>query len=136
MLGHPVIRFSRDKAGKLTAVGEGKAESLMVLEVDRQPPDEMPRIAQRIRDTLEEVRGMVRDWSTMREKMLAVSDDLATRRMPVTDAGRREAQEFLRWAANDHFTFFGYREYKVVKQGNEEGAGAGGRLQPGPDAHA
>ncbi|RXR07279.1 NAD-glutamate dehydrogenase [Pseudoxanthomonas composti] len=120
VLGHPVIRFSRDKAGKLTAVGEGKAESLMVLEVDRQPPDEMPRIAQRIRDTLDEVRGMVRDWSSMREKMLAVSDDLATRRMPVTDAGRREAQEFLRWAANDHFTFFGYREYKVVKQGSEK----------------
>ena len=51
----------------------------------------------------------------MREKMLALADDMATRRMPADDEGRREAQEFLRWAAADHFTFFGYREYRVEK---------------------
>ncbi|WP_163546961.1 NAD-glutamate dehydrogenase domain-containing protein, partial [Klebsiella pneumoniae] len=31
-----------------------------------------------------------------------------------------EAQEFLRWAADNHFTFFGYREYRVEKQGKED----------------
>ncbi|MBS0570920.1 MAG: NAD-glutamate dehydrogenase, partial [Proteobacteria bacterium] len=31
-----------------------------------------------------------------------------------------EAQEFLRWAAADHFTFLGYREYRVGKSGSEE----------------
>src|SRR5690606_24047249 len=36
------------------------------------------------------------------------------------DAGRTEAQEFLRWAASDHFTFLGYREYDVVKKGGSE----------------
>ena len=51
--------------------------------------------------------------------------------MPVDDTGRREAQEFLRWAANDHFILFGYREYKVGKQDGEmvlapvEGSGLG-----------
>ncbi|MBP3985221.1 NAD-glutamate dehydrogenase [Pseudoxanthomonas helianthi] len=113
VLGHPVIRVGRDKAGKLTAVGEGKPESMMLLEIDRQPAEQMPKIESRIREVLEQVRAIVQDWSVMREKMLAVSDDLATRRMPVGDAGRREAQEFLRWAANDHFTFFGYREYRI-----------------------
>lgn len=120
VLGHPVVRFERDKSGKATAVGEGKAESLMMLEIDRQPAEAMPRIEAEIRRVLAEVRQIVGDWSAMREKMLAVAEDLATRRMPVSDGMRRETQEFLQWAANDHFTFFGYREYRVQKQGGEE----------------
>jgi glutamate dehydrogenase len=120
VLGHPVVTFQRDKAGKLTAVGEGKAESLMHLEIDRQSAAAMPAIEQRIHVVLEDVRAMVRDWSAMRAKMVEVAEDLATRRMPVSDAGRREAQEFLKWAAEDHFTFLGYREYKVEGKGDDE----------------
>jgi hypothetical protein len=56
----------------------------------------------------------------MREKMLQVAAELATRELPVTDGARREAQEFLRWAASDHFTFLGYREYRVKKQRGED----------------
>ena len=37
VLGHPVMSIARDKAGKLTAVGEGALESFIHLEVDRQP---------------------------------------------------------------------------------------------------
>ncbi|WP_140718713.1 NAD-glutamate dehydrogenase [Pseudomonas sp. Hp2] len=120
VLGHPVLRFTRDRAGKLTAIGEGKSESLMVLEIDRQPADEMKRIEDAVRAALAEVRQVVKDWSAMREKMVALADDLSTRRLPVDDTARREAQEFLRWAAADHFTFFGYREYRVEKQGGSE----------------
>lgn len=115
VLGHPLVRFTRDKAGKITAVGEGKPESLMLLEIDRQPADQMAAIEKRVRGVLDEVRAIVRDWGSMREKMLGLADDFATRRLPVGDAGRHEAQEFLRWAAADHFTFFGYREYRVEK---------------------
>ena len=119
VLGHPLLRFTRDKAGKLTAVGEGKPESLMLLEIDRQPAEQMPLIEARIRKVLGEVRAIVQDWSAMRDRMLALSDELATRRMPIDDAGRREAQEFLRWAADDHFTFFGYREYRIEQKSGE-----------------
>ena len=119
VLGHPVLHLARDRAGKLTAVGEGKPESLMVLEIDRQPPEGMQRIEAAIVKVLAEVRAIVGDWAAMREKMLALSDDLAIRRLPVDDESRREAQEFLRWAAADHFTFFGYREYRVEKQSGE-----------------
>ena len=120
VLGHPVVNLQRDKAGKLTAVGEGKPESLMHLEIDRQQAAAMPKIQQAIHAVLEDVRTIVRDWGAMRAKALEVAEDLATRRMPVSDAGRAEAQEFLRWVANDHFTFFGYREYSVEKHGGAE----------------
>lgn len=117
VLGHPVLRVARDRGGRLTGVEEGKPESLMLLEIDRLPPEEMDRVEKAVQATLADVRAIVGDWSAMREQMLLVAEDLATRRMPVDDASRREAQEFLRWAAAEHFAFFGYREYRVEKQG-------------------
>ncbi len=120
VLGHPVIQIARDKSGKLQAVGEGEIESVMHFEIDRQTGENSARIEGILRGVLGDVRSIVIDWMAMREKMQQVAADLASRRMPVADASRREAQEFLRWAASDHFTFFGYREYHVRKKGGEE----------------
>ena len=120
VLGHPVMAVARDKAGKLTAVGEGTPESFIHLEVDRQPQAAMAAIKASIEKVLGDVRAIVADWSPMHARMLAVAEDMGERRTPVSEEGKREAQEFLRWAANDHFTFLGYREYKVVKQGKDE----------------
>jgi glutamate dehydrogenase len=36
--------------------------------------------------------------------------------MPASADMRAEAQEFLRWAADNHFTFLGYREYEVCER--------------------
>jgi len=120
VLGHPVMRITRDKAGKLTAVGEGTSESLMHLEIDRLSASDAAAIERAIREVLDDVRASVVDWAAMREKMLEIVSNFQDRQMPVDEAGRREAQEFLRWASDDHFTFLGYREYKVKKQGGEE----------------
>ncbi len=120
VLGHPLVRIVRDRVGRLVSVGEGEIESMMHLEIDRQSAAGSAEVEAAIRSVLADVRGIVRDWPAMRAKMLEVTEDLGKRRMPVGDAGRREAQEFLRWAANDHFTFLGYREYRVKKQGGEE----------------
>lgn len=114
VLGHPVVTFRRDKAGKLLAVGEGESESLMHLEIDRQPASAMPAVQHALEQVLGDVRAAVRDWSVMRDKMNEIADELDSRKLPVDAAGRREAQEFLHWAADNHFTFLGYREYEVT----------------------
>ena len=121
VLGHPVVAFLRDKAGKLVGVGEGVPESLMHLEIDRQPAEAMPGIEQAVQGVLRDVRATVRDWAQMRDKMLEVADELGKRRtLPVSEEGSREAQEFLRWAAGDHFTLLGYREYEVANKAGQE----------------
>jgi glutamate dehydrogenase len=66
------------------------------------------------------VRAVVQDWPAMRERMIEVADDITERQLPVSEGGRREAQEFLRWVADEHFTFLGYREYEVVKKDKVE----------------
>src|SRR4249919_1558645 len=120
VLGHPVVTFQRDKGGKLVAVGNGTPESLMHLEIDRQSVDQMPKIKQAVEAALADVRAIVRDWSQMRDCMLQAAGELGSRKFPADPAERHESEEFLRWAADNHFTFLGYREYEVVKQGDDE----------------
>ncbi|BCT93993.1 glutamate dehydrogenase [Lysobacter helvus] len=120
VLGHPVVLLQRDRAGKLTGVGEGTNESFIHIEIDRQPQAAMAKIEKRVQAVLADVRAIVSDWEEMRTRMLEVAEELPSHRIPVSDAGRAEAQEFLRWAADNHFTFFGYREYTVEKQGKDQ----------------
>ena len=121
VLGHPVIKIKRDPGGNVLTLGEGESESLMCLEIDRQTePSDLQRIENEIFAVLADVRACVHDWQAMRRKLRVIADELPSRDMPVSEAGRTEAQEFLRWAADDHFTFLGYREYEVVEEGGEE----------------
>jgi glutamate dehydrogenase len=125
---HPVVAIERDPGGHVLGVigdtaapGRGKAESFMHFEVDRRAePDEVAALKRAVEGALTDVRACVRDWARMRDQALAIADELATRSMPVDAAGRAEAQEFLRWVADDHFTFLGYREYAVAVEGGEE----------------
>lgn len=119
VLGHPVMRLQRDKGGRLQAVGEGAPESLMHLELDRQPASALPALKAAIEAVLADVRAIVEDWEPMRARMQQVAEDLGRRPLPVDADTRRELQEFLRWAADDHFTFLGYREYRVEKRGRQ-----------------
>src|SRR5690606_28593451 len=116
VLGHPVVALKRDRGGRLQSVGEGASESLMHLEIDRQSPEGCARIEAAVHGVLGDVRMIVEDWKEMRARMEEVADGLADAPMPVSDAERAEMQAFLRWAADNHFTFFGYREYEVVKK--------------------
>ncbi|MGY4516123.1 glutamate dehydrogenase [Lysobacter sp. HA18] len=103
-----------------TGIGEGNPESLMHLEIDRQSVETMAEIETAVHRVLEDVRAIVKDWSAMQDKMLQVADELGERRSPLEPDNVREAQEFLRWAADNHFTFLGFREYEVAKQGKQE----------------
>ncbi|MEO5595570.1 MAG: NAD-glutamate dehydrogenase, partial [Lysobacteraceae bacterium] len=132
ILLHPVLPVTRDGRGKLTAIGQGKLESLIHVEIDRLPDAASGKqLAETLREALDEVRASVNDWATMRNKMLAIADELHRRKMPVDVTLRAESEEFLRWAAADHFTFLGYREYEVVRRKKQdmleavEGSGLG-----------
>jgi len=119
VLGHPVIHLDRDDNGLLATVGEGVAESIMLLEVDRQSSTVLEKLAVQISQALEGVRDVVRDWQAMRERALELAIDLGQRPLPVNTLARSEAQEFLNWMSSDHFTFLGYREYTVETRGEE-----------------
>ncbi len=123
---HPVVAVRRDPAGKLLAIADAgtdgtTADSVMHFEVDRVADEAAAHALEKgIVEALADVRGSVSDWKAMRESMLRIADDLPQRKLPVDAEGVAEAQEFLRWAVADNFTFLGYREYEVAKADGDE----------------
>ncbi len=130
---HPVVKVTRDDDGQLLALGgdAATAESVMHFEIDRLGDGEPQQaLKARIETALDDVRLAVRDWAAMRGKALAIAAELPSR-TGLPDTLARESGEFLRWLADDNFTFLGFREYEV-RQGEAgdvlqsvEGSGLG-----------
>jgi len=123
---HPVYNVERDPGGHILnlgadGVGKGKAESVMHIEVDRlTEPADLERVERDVRGSLQDVAHCVNDWAAMRDKMLSIANEMVRQKTPVAPEDIAEAQEYLRWVANDHFTFLGYRQYRVGKAGGED----------------
>ncbi|WP_266171765.1 NAD-glutamate dehydrogenase [Dyella subtropica] len=120
---HPVVKAVRDASGRLQQLSaeNGTPESLMHFEVDRMAGDaEMAQLKAQIEAALEDVRVSVGDWSKMRDKAQSIAADLTGRQLPLSEASVHEASEFLRWVADDNFTFLGYREYEVTQADGDE----------------
>ncbi len=124
---HPVLRVRRDARGQLTALfdagdersTEAPAESLIQLHIDAHSgADALADIADRLRRVLADVRTSVGDWHSMREMLDACVDEIETTKPPVPNDEVEETTALLRWLANDHFTFVGYREYRFRSDGS------------------
>ncbi|HSD68267.1 MAG TPA: NAD-glutamate dehydrogenase [Woeseiaceae bacterium] len=120
---HPVLRVRRDARGRLLEVLErnatgGIAESYVRFSVDREPDlHHLKVLEQEVLKVLTDVRSAVRDWPDMRARMLEASRSLGKERHGADPELLQESEALLRWMADDHFTFLGYREYRLLKRG-------------------
>ncbi len=123
-LVHPILDVARDARGNVLTIGnadDGIAmESVMHAEIDRVDEATLHKLQAAIETGFGDVRAAVGDWRAMHDRMLAIADELPSRRTPFTAEEIAEGQAFLRWAADNHFTFLGYREYDVVAEGGDE----------------
>ncbi|MGO9903196.1 MAG: NAD-glutamate dehydrogenase [Solirubrobacteraceae bacterium] len=119
---HPVIGVLRDAEGTLIAVpapGAGdpgaRRESFIHVELDREPNGHLLlELHEQIERVLREVRAAVEDWQPMRSLAHSLIEELDCQHGPIDGHQLEETQSFLRWLADDHFTFLGYREYRLV----------------------
>ncbi|TMM38687.1 MAG: NAD-glutamate dehydrogenase [Actinobacteria bacterium] len=125
LLVHPLMVVRRQPLGALVevaadvepddAIAGDLVESWMLLHVDRVRDtnyrDELLRDLKRV---LTDVREAVEDWPKMRAQALSLADELADARLPVPDRDITDSVELLRWLVDDHFTFLGYREYRLI----------------------
>jgi glutamate dehydrogenase len=122
---HPIIRVCRDGKGKLESVppagsGKGIRESFIRFAIDRETdPRVLRQLEKEIRQVLSDIKLAVRDWKKMQAMMEQAHDSLEAGPPRVDEELRRESQAFLRWLVDDHFTFLGYREYKLAKRGDK-----------------
>ncbi|MFQ3303935.1 MAG: glutamate dehydrogenase, partial [Oceanospirillaceae bacterium] len=120
---HPVVAVERDIKGKITSISPftGKADSanleaVMRFEIDQQnDPAAVAKIITTLKGIISDVRLVVDDWLPMRDKLVSIIDTLESQNLPVTAEDLAENIAFLRWVANNHFTFIGYRSYGLKK---------------------
>ncbi|MER7130469.1 NAD-glutamate dehydrogenase domain-containing protein, partial [Streptosporangium saharense] len=117
---HPQMRVRRDVTGKLLGgdrdqdAGQEITESWMHFEIDRQSdPAVLKRLEADLQRVLEDVRYAVEDFAKMRALALQTAEDVSVNPPPLDLAGVEDSLELMRWLADGHFTFLGYREYRL-----------------------
>ncbi len=131
MVVHPQLRVRRDVTGSLREVlglidGERPAhdeiaESWTHIEIARLGRGEDAELQRDLERVLGDVRVAVEDWSRMQAKTVQLADQLAmVPDIRITDGADAsgvespaEVEALLRWLADGHFTFLGYREYDL-----------------------
>ncbi|MDX6375459.1 MAG: glutamate dehydrogenase [Nocardioidaceae bacterium] len=107
--------------GALEPEGEAVRESWMHVEIDRLPEGDDPdAIVEDIQRVLRDVREAVEDWRKMHDQVEAIVADLRSDPPPLEHEEVRQAAELLEWLANEHFTFLGYREYKLEERDGDD----------------
>ena len=120
---HPIISVNRDKSGNLTAVTkpddpDAHSESFIRFAITHTTDEKVIRSLQKVLvKVLSDVRVAVRDWGKMRQRMRETRDLIENGPKGVDPLLRTETQALLDWMVEEHFTFLGYREYKLSKRG-------------------
>jgi glutamate dehydrogenase len=131
---HPQMRVRRDITGQLIEVCDGETvvdnesgdvvevESWMHIEIDRETDQaDLDAITASLLRILRDVREAIEDWPKMRNACVRIAEELESEPPSgVPPAEVAEAEELLRWLADDHFTFLGYREYNLTTAGDGE----------------
>ncbi|WP_310964370.1 NAD-glutamate dehydrogenase [Nocardioides terrisoli] len=126
---HPQFVVRRDLTGALQEVLDDRAEtsahdlereSWMHIEIDRVPAEEVDAIRQVLEKVLTDVREAVEDWPKMRAQMERIVGQLEEDPPPLPAHEVEQGTALLRWVADNHFTFLGYREYRLERRGGDE----------------
>lgn len=121
-LQNSVLQVRRDAEGgllELLAKGDttedSLPESLIFIEIDRcANAAALRELEQSLLGVLADVRLIVNDFPAMKSKAVEVHAWLG-QLPPTVDSQLAEITDFIRWLADDHFTFLGYEEFSVAQ---------------------
>src|SRR3954465_1197811 len=129
LLVHPQVVVRRDVTGRLLEVLDESAgtwsrsehprdslvESWIHVEIDRETDrDRLAAVQQGVLAVLDDVRVAVEDWPKMKQRARDIAPELEAAAPPGLAADEvEEGRELLGWLAADHFTFLGYRDYRL-----------------------
>jgi len=123
---HPQFLVNRSITGELRKIiglidGERPApdelaESWIHIEISRLPEGDAAVLQRDLERVLGDVRAAVEDYPRMQARAVHLADQLAMVsdvKVPEGGESPAEAEALLRWLADGHFTFLGYREYDL-----------------------
>ena len=121
---HPVIPVRRDAGGMLEAVlapgrprDQAISESFMHFEIDQlSDPARLEAIRASLERVMGDVRAAVEDWRGMLGRIEPALADLKRGAKALDPEEVAEVEAFLRWIADDNFTFLGYTCYDLLRE--------------------
>jgi glutamate dehydrogenase len=135
-LTHPIFSVARDVSGKLLSLHERsdaaretkqarakkhRLESFQHIEVDRiVDPAALSSLAAQIENSMRDVRVACADWGKMRAATRQVSAELSALSEHFDAGDLSEVLALLAWMEDRHFTFLGYREYRLQGRKDQE----------------
>ncbi len=128
LLVHPVVRVARDDKGRRSKLvisarddeTEAGAESVMHVQIGEQTSREaLALIETRLGEVFADVRAAVEDWPGMMERLDETIAELEAG-VPIEAEEVAEANAFLHWMRDDHFTFLGCRDFAYAKKRGKE----------------
>ncbi|GGK64543.1 NAD-glutamate dehydrogenase [Sphaerisporangium melleum] len=125
---HPQIKVRRDMTGRMLGAGQADltgqflVESWMHIEIDRNPgPDTLTEIERDLQRVLQDVRVTDEDTPKMRALAVQIATELENVPPDLPAGHIEDSVELLRWLADGHFTFLGYREYRLEQAPDGDG---------------
>src|SRR5438046_2986859 len=123
---HPIVVVERRADGTLAGLSAedskgARRESFIHVEVDRiTEPSRLEALAADIARVLDDVRAAVDDWQAMRDRVHAIVGEVEKKPPPLPADELAEGKDFLRWLAENHFTFLGYRCHELAVVNGED----------------
>lgn len=103
------------------ALDRSETEAPIFIEIDYQTDNEtLKKLQANIQRVLKDVSTAVEDWPQMRDSMQHSLLELEQTPPPLDAAEVSESKDFLRWLADDNFTFIGCRDYRLIQRGEEK----------------
>ncbi|MEN0071000.1 MAG: NAD-glutamate dehydrogenase domain-containing protein, partial [Propionicimonas sp.] len=132
-LFHPQLSIRRDDAGAFQALGTGTEKAIPESWVSMEvfPPlgvsagEVTPALLDGLHQALEDVSVAVADWRAMLGEVRSAIAELGATPQPVDAIAVESATELLRWLAEGHFVFLGYRAYRYDADGCHPVPGTG-----------
>jgi len=118
-IAHPVLMIQRDARGRLkghyleNAPAGARPESWQLVEVERLEAERLDELREKLLQSLDDVACATGDWMQMRRRAREIAAEIESNPPPVPDGEVLEARALLQWMEDNHFTFLGYREYRL-----------------------
>lgn len=110
-LFHPIISGSRDEQGRWSNSGTAVSESMILVVIPRQEASQTRRIETAIRDTLNDVTLINKDFHKLTDRVRACANELVKNSGDLNTQTLNEAVTFLNWIADGNFVLLGARRY-------------------------
>ena len=130
---HPQLVVRRDADGRLIEIFDietddprpigATVEAWIQIQMERNYlSDDNRQTADHLRRVLRDVRAAIADWPLMRAKAEQLAAELEATANPGWSFEEAcESAALLRWMADEHFLFVGYKEYALSSDGRSQG---------------